>query len=79
MTKGGVDPPLNRASTTSAVRGRPGYALLRRVTHWSPAMMARSEGLREADIRPTHVLTGGFAELMAQIDFRRFTPRSFPA
>jgi phosphoglycolate phosphatase-like HAD superfamily hydrolase len=61
------------------VRGRPGYALLRRVTHWSPAMMARSEGLREADIRPTHVLTGGFAELMAQIDFRRFTPRSFPA
>ena len=58
------------------VRRRPGYALLRRVTHWSAAMMARSEGLREADIRPSHVLTGGFAELLVRIDFRRFTPRS---
>jgi len=58
------------------VRSRPGYALLRRVTHWSPAMMARSEGIREADVRPTHVLPGGFAELLGLIDFRRFTPRS---
>ena len=55
------------------VRSRPGYALLRRVTHWSPAMMARSEALREADVRPTHVLVDGFAELLALVDFHRFT------
>jgi hypothetical protein len=36
-------------------------------------MMARSEGIREADVRPTHVLPGGFAELLGLIDFRRFT------
>lgn len=41
------------------VRSRPGYDLLRRVTHWSPAMLARSEGIREADVRPTHVLGDG--------------------
>jgi hypothetical protein len=35
-------------------------------------MMARSEGIREADVRPTHVLSGGFAELLGLIDFRRF-------
>jgi phosphoglycolate phosphatase len=55
------------------VRSRPGYALLRRVTHWSPAMMARSEALRESDVHPTHVLVDGFAELLALVDFHRFT------
>jgi phosphoglycolate phosphatase len=55
------------------VRSRPGYGLLRRVTHWSPAMVARSEALREADVHPTHVLVDGFAELLALVDFRRFT------
>jgi hypothetical protein len=57
------------------VRSRPGYALLRRVTHWSPAMLARSEALREADVHPTHVLADGFAELLALVDFRGFAPR----
>ena len=57
------------------VRSRPGYALLRRVTHWSPAMLARSEALREGDVHPTHVLADGFAELLALVDFRRFAPR----
>jgi phosphoglycolate phosphatase len=57
------------------VRSRPGYALLRRVTHWSPAMLARSEALREADVHPTHVLAHGFAELLALVDFRGFAPR----
>ena len=56
------------------VRSRPGYDLLRRVTHWSPAMLARSEGIREADVRPTHVLGDGFAELLDHVEFRRFTP-----
>ena len=56
------------------VRSRPGYDLLRRVTHWSPAMLARSEGIREADVRPTHVLGDGFAELVDHVEFRRFTP-----
>ena len=55
------------------VRSRPGYDLLRRVTHWPPAMLARSEGIREADIRPAHVLTEGFAELLDHVEFRRFT------
>lgn len=55
------------------VRSRPGYGLLRRVTHWSPAMVARSEALREADVHPTHVLVDGFAELLALVDFRPFT------
>lgn len=59
------------------VRSRPGYDLLRRVTHWTPAMMARSEGIREADVRPTHVLDEGFAELLDHVEFRRFT-RSRP-
>jgi phosphoglycolate phosphatase len=56
------------------VRSRPGYDLLRRVTHWSPAMLARSEGIREADVRPPHVLGDGFAELLDHVEFRRFTP-----
>ena len=56
------------------VRSRPGYDLLRRVTHWSPAMLARSEGIRQADVRPTHVLGDGFAELLDHVEFRRFTP-----
>ncbi len=56
------------------VRSRPGYDLQRRVTHWSPAMLARSEGIREADVRPTHVLGDGFAELLDHVEFRRFTP-----
>ena len=56
------------------VRSRPGYGLLRRVTHWSPAMLARSEGIRQADVRPTHVLGDGFAELLDHVEFRRFTP-----
>jgi len=56
------------------VRSRPGYGLLRRVTHWSPAMLARSEGIREADVRPPHVLGDGFAELLDHVEFRRFTP-----
>lgn len=61
------------------VRGRPGYALLRRVTHWSPAMLVGAEGLTEAGVRPTHVLAEGYAELPGLIDFRRFTPRRPPA
>ncbi len=61
------------------VRNRPGYALLRRVTHWSPTMLAGSERLTEAEILPTHVLAAGYAELLELIDFRRFTPLRPPA
>jgi len=61
------------------VRNRPGYALLRRVTHWSPSMLAGSEQLTEAEILPTHVLADGYAELLGLIDFRPFTPRRPPA
>jgi phosphoglycolate phosphatase len=57
------------------VRNRPGYPLLRRVTHWSPTMLAGSERLTEAEILPTHVLGNGYAELLGLIDFRRFVPR----
>ena len=57
------------------VRSRPGYALLRRVTHWSPTMLARSEALREASVHPTHILADGFAEILARVDFRGFAPR----
>ncbi|MGH7319491.1 MAG: HAD family hydrolase [Candidatus Rokuibacteriota bacterium] len=60
------------------VRNRPGYALLRRVTHWPPAMLAGSERLTEAKILPTHVLADGYAELLGLIKFRRFTPRRPP-
>jgi FMN phosphatase YigB (HAD superfamily) len=61
------------------VRDRPGYALLRRVTHWSPAVLAGSERLTEAEVLPTHGLADGFAELLDLIDFCRFTPRRPPA
>jgi phosphoglycolate phosphatase len=61
------------------VRGRPGYDLLRRVTHWPPAMLAGSEQRAEADVRPTHVLKAGFAELLDLIEPRRFAPRRSPA
>ena len=57
------------------VRGRPGYDLLRRVSHWTPAMLAGAECLAEADVRPTHVLKSGFAELLDLIEPRRFVPR----
>ena len=57
------------------VRNRPGYALLRRVTHWPPAMLTGAERLTEAEVVPTHVLTGGFGELLRLIDFLRFAPR----
>jgi len=60
------------------VRGRPGYALLRRVTHWTPAMLARSETRAEAEVRPTHVLREGFAELLDLIEPRPFVPRAAP-
>ena len=61
------------------VRGRPGYDLLRRVSHWTPAMLAGAERLAETDVRPTHVLKAGFAELLDLIEPRRFTPRRSPA
>ncbi len=61
------------------VRERSGYELLRRVTHWSPTMLAGAERLRESEVLPAHVLTAGFAELRERIDFRRFTPRRPPA
>lgn len=61
------------------VRGRPGYDLLRRVTHWPPAVVAGSEQRAEADVRPTHVLKAGFAELLDLIEPRRFAPRRSPA
>jgi phosphoglycolate phosphatase len=61
------------------VRGRPGYDLLRRVTHWSPAVVTGSEQRVEADVRPTHVLKTGFAELLDLVEPRRFAPRRSPA
>lgn len=61
------------------VRGRPGYDLLRRVSHWTPAMLAGAERLAEADVRPTFVLKSGFAELLDLIEPRRFVPRRSPA
>jgi FMN phosphatase YigB (HAD superfamily) len=57
------------------VRGRPGYELLRRVTHWPPDVLAGSEGRVEAEVRPTHVLRAGFAELLDLVEPRRFAPR----
>jgi FMN phosphatase YigB (HAD superfamily) len=60
------------------VRGRPGYALLRRVTHWTPAMLARSETRTEAEVCPTHVLRESFAELLDLIEPRPFFPRVAP-
>jgi phosphoglycolate phosphatase-like HAD superfamily hydrolase len=61
------------------VRGRPGYELLRRVTHWAPEILARSETRVEAEVRPTHVLREGFAELLDLIEPRPFTPPRPPA
>jgi phosphoglycolate phosphatase-like HAD superfamily hydrolase len=57
------------------VRSRSGYPLLRRVTHWPPAMLAGSERITEADVLPTHVLASGFGELLDRLDFRRFARR----
>jgi len=61
------------------VRDRPGYALLRRVTHWSPAVLAGAERLTEARVLPTHALGASFAELLDVVEFRRFVPRRPPA
>jgi phosphoglycolate phosphatase len=57
------------------VRARTGYELLRRVSHWTPAMLAGAERLAEADVRPTHVLRTGFAELLDLVEPRRAAPR----
>ncbi len=58
-----------------AVPDRSGYDLLRRVTHWTPEMVERSERVAEADVSPTHVLAGGFAELLDLFTFAPFSPR----
>ena len=61
------------------VRDRPGYALLRRVTHWSPSVLAGAERLTEALVLPTHALGASFAELLDVVEFHRFVPRRPPA
>ena len=55
-----------------AVLDRRGYELLRRVTHWSPAVVEHSERTGEADLTPTHVLGERFSELLDRFEFGPF-------
>ena len=56
------------------VPDRDGYALLRRVTHWSAEMVAAAERVREIDLAPSHVLETRFAELLDLFEFAPFAP-----
>lgn len=51
-----------------------GYALLRKLTHWSPAMVAQSERTTAEDLVPSHVLERGFSELLERFELGAFTP-----
>lgn len=48
---------------------RPEYELLKRVTHWSPADVAREKALSSHEVTPTHVLEDSFSELLRLFDF----------
>lgn len=51
------------------------YELLRQVTHWTTEDVEREKNLKEKHINPTHVLEGGFAELLALFRFSN-SPKS---
>jgi phosphoglycolate phosphatase len=59
------------------VMDHPGYELLRKLTHWSPAMVAESEKTTAVDLVPSHVLERGFSELLHRFEFGAFTPGPF--
>lgn len=45
------------------------YELLRKVTHWTPEMVAQERQINEGKkVQPTHVLESGFSEICALID-----------
>lgn len=45
------------------------YELLRQVTHWTAEDVEREKNLKEKHVKPTHVLEGGLAELLALFRF----------
>jgi FMN phosphatase YigB (HAD superfamily) len=51
-------------------QSRAEYQLLRDVTHWSDADVAREQQIQERDVKPTDTLANSFAELLTQFDFR---------
>lgn len=57
------------------VMDHPGYALLRRLTHWPPAMVAKSERTTAGELIPSHVLDRGFSELLERFELGAFAPR----
>jgi FMN phosphatase YigB (HAD superfamily) len=52
--------------------GRPGYDLLRQVTHWSSADVAREKATTNTVVTPTHTLTTGFSEVLQKFLFVPF-------
>jgi phosphoglycolate phosphatase len=48
---------------------RPEYELLKRVTHWSVADVAREKALSSHDVKPTYVLEHAFSELLGLFSF----------
>lgn len=51
---------------------RPGYELLRRVTHWSPGTVEMEKQTKESDVRPSYTLTRNLGELLRLFRFKRF-------
>jgi phosphoglycolate phosphatase len=51
---------------------RPGYELLRRVTHWSPSTVEVEKRTRESDVGPSYTLNRNFGELLRLFRFKRF-------
>lgn len=49
-------------------QNRPEYDLLRRVTHWSEADVAREKSLVRNDVNPTFVCHTGFSEVLSTFD-----------
>jgi HAD superfamily hydrolase (TIGR01549 family) len=54
-------------------QNREAYELLRRVTHWRDADVAREKSITEADLKPTVVLRHSFDELLGKFDFGGFS------
>lgn len=52
---------------------RPEYELLRRVTHWHPADVAKEKALQDTDVKPSYTAERDFAQLTDFFSFEKFT------
>jgi phosphoglycolate phosphatase-like HAD superfamily hydrolase len=53
-------------------QNREEYELLRRVTHWTAADVARETRITAGDVKPEHVLETGFDQILSDFNFTRF-------